>query len=443
MSSRLTISSERNEPVQDNNTVLVPGQTAFPALSVPPQPAGRDESSSTSRFRRITKIPSWVRGRTSEASTSSVPSAPRRNVRDAPRPTQSSFFPAAIQIPPAPSSPPPSLPIHPRASRLSFGVGTVFVEPRRQSASLTGTNPPQYPPLSPSDPRRRSLSSPTLETHRFRHSNTITPRPPIVSSSWDDNKLPSKHHSLPPFGPSTSTTPRSGTSSSASTTTAASSQDYLPHLDDFSLRSGPPPAIPVNEGRTGTIPKLDFVSHFEAITQLNLKMESEELLTAEELGRALKYLFSRYHGVLDSVGEFKAQLDGENAELRAQINALQLQLQNNNAEVLRLKSLLAEHGISGRVSSESTDTVRGPSTLDVRRTTSPSSSHHLSGRVPGSPGPPPTMSLPPIPPLVDQDDFGSASIDVQRYVSRVPPAIPRPALYGDPAQSDNGEPRAI
>jgi len=209
------------------------------------------------------------------------------------------------------------------------------------------------------------------------------------------------------------------------------------------MRSGPPPATSGNEGRTDTIPKLDFVSHFEAMTRLNLKMESEELLTAEELGRALKYLFSRYHGVLDSVGEFKAQLDGENAELRAQIDSLQQQLQNNNAEVLRLKSLLAEHGISGRLSSESTDTVRGPSTLGVRRATSPSSSHHSSGRIPSSPGPPPTMSLPPIPPLLDQDDFGSASIDVQRYVSRVPPAIPRPALYGVSVQSDDGEPRAI
>jgi len=95
--------------------------------------------------------------------------------------------------------------------------------------------------------------------------------------------------------------------------------------------------MPGNDGRTDGIPKPDFVSHFEAITQLNLKMESEELLTAEELGRALKYLFSRYHGVLDSVGEFKAQLDGENAELRAQIFSLRQQLLNNNAEVLRLK----------------------------------------------------------------------------------------------------------
>lgn len=176
------------------------------------------------------------------------------------------------------------------------------------------------------------------------------------------------------------------------------------------------------------------------MTQLNLKMESEELLTAEELGRALKYLFSRYHGVLDSVGEFKARLDGENAELRAQIDALKRQLLDNNAEVLRLKALLTEHGISGRVSSESTDTVRaGPSTVGVRAVSSPSSPLHFSGRVPSSPGPPPTTSLPPLP---DYRNSTSASVDVPRYVPRTPLPISQPTLYEQYTPSDGG-PRAI
>lgn len=237
-----------------------------------------------------------------------------------------------FRISPVPVSPPPSLPVHPRASRLSFGIRNMSAEPRRPSSSLTDANPPL--PVSTSDTRRRSLSSPTLDTHRFRQN---TPRPAVVSSSWDDNKIPSNQYSLPPLGPANAATSQRGTlSSSATTTTATSSQDHLPNLEDSSLRSGPPPA---HERWTGSIPKLDFVSHFEAMTQLNLKMESEELLTAEELGRALKYLFSRYHGVLDSVGEFKARLDGENAELRAQIDALKRQLLDNNAEVLRLKAL--------------------------------------------------------------------------------------------------------
>jgi hypothetical protein len=340
-----------------------------------------------------------------------------------------------FRIPPPPSSPPPPPPMHPRASRLTFGVGTVFSEPRRQLASLTGATPPQNLQLPSSDPRRRSLSSPTVEMHRFRQSNAITPRPAIASSSWDDNKLPYKHYSLPPLVRATPAVSSGGASSSISaTSTAASSQDYLPHFEDPSTRSGTHSTMPGNDGRTDGIPKPDFVSHFEAITQLNLKMESEELLTAEELGRALKYLFSRYHGVLDSVGEFKAQLDGENAELRAQIFSLRQQLLNNNAEVLRLKALLAEHGISGRRSSESTETVRGPSTASVRPPVSSSSSSSSSVRMPGSPGPPPTSSLPPLPPF-DQKD-------AQWYASRVPLPIPHPTLYEHHTPSD-GEPRAI
>lgn len=321
--------------------------------------------------------------------------------------------------------------MHPRASRLSFGVGTIFVE---SSTSPGGTDPPS----SPSDPRRRSISSPGADTRRFRHSNTITPRPPIVSSSWDDDRLPSRHYSLPP---STLTV-----YSNASIPTAALSQENLLNLEDSSTRPGPRPALPKNES-TNTIPKLDFVAHFEAITRLNLKMESEEELTAEELGRALKYLFSRYHGVLDSVGEFKAQLDGENAELRNQIHALQQQLQNNDAEMLRLKSLLAEHGISGRLSSESTETVRGPSTSSSRSATSapatsPRSSHPPSSRVPGDPGPPPTSSLPPLPPVSDKRDSAFTTIDARRYISRVSLHTPPPVLH-DSLPLYDGQPRAI
>ena len=176
-------------------------------------------------------------------------------------------------------------------------------------------------------------------------------------------------------------------------------------------------------------------------------MESEEELTAEELGRALKYLFSRYHGVLDSVGQFKAQLDGENAELRSQIHTLQQQLQHNNAEVLRLKSLLAEHGISGRVSEESTDTVRGPSTSGARpQTSAPASSPRSpppsSARFPGSPGPPPTASLPPLPPASDKRDHGSAFIDARRYISRTPLPITPPAMHSSLPPADS-QPRAI
>ncbi|KIM80604.1 hypothetical protein PILCRDRAFT_9424 [Piloderma croceum F 1598] len=429
MSARFLRPSDRTEPVQDHNGAAS-GQTVFPAISVTTQPPGREESTSTSRFRRITRIPSWVRGRSSETmSASPTPSAPapRRHIRSTPRLTPPS---PATRIPPAPSSPPPSLPMHPRASRLSFGVGTIFAESGRQSTSPVGIDPPS----SPSDPRRRSISSPGADTRRFRHSNTITPRPPIVSSSWDDNRLPSKHYSLPP-----------STLSNASTPVAASSQDHLFNLEDSS-RPGPRPALPRSES-TNTLPKLDFVAHFEAITQLNLKMESEEELTAEELGRALKYLFSRYHGVLDSVGEFKAHLDGENAELRNQIHALQQQLQNNDAEMLRLKSLLAEHGISGRLSSESTETVRGPSTSSSRSATSapvnsPRSPHPPSSRVPGSPGPPPTSSLPPLPTVSDKRDSAFTTIDARRYISRVPLPTTPPALHDSLPLSD-GQPRAI
>lgn len=87
-------------------------------------------------------------------------------------------------------------------------------------------------------------------------------------------------------------------------------------------------------------------------------MESGEHLTAEELSRGLKYLFSRYHGVLDSVGAFKAQLDEENAGLRAHISLLQQQLQSNDAQLLKLRSLLADNGINARLSSDSCNTVR-------------------------------------------------------------------------------------
>lgn len=259
-----------------------------------------------------------------------------------------------------------------------------------------------------------------------------------MSSSWDDDRLPSKHYSLPP---STLTV-----YSNASIPTAASSQENLLNLEDSSTQPGPRPALPKNES-ANTIPKLDFVAHFEAITRLNLKMESEEELTAEELGRALKYLFSRYHGVLDSVGEFKAQLDGENAELRNQIHALQQQLQNNDAEMLRLKSLLAEHGISGRLSSESTETVRGPSTSSGRSATSapvtsPRSSHPPSSRVPGDPGPPPTSSLPPLPPVSDKRDSAFTTIDARRYISRVSLHTPPPVLH-DSLPLYDGQPRAI
>ena len=213
-------------------------------------------------------------------------------------------------------------------------------------------------------------------------------------------------------------------------------------LDHPTTPSGRRRTVPGIESRTDTISKLDFVSHFEAITQLNLKMESEEELTAEELGRALKYLFSRYHGVLDSVGEFKAQLDGENAELRAQINDLQQQLQDNNAEVRRLKSLLADHGISGRLSSESTDTVRGPSTSAARSAVSPLSPLLPPSRRPGSPGPPPKMALPPLPPFPSKADPNPALIDAQRYLSRAPLPPAPPVEYEQFPPSDS-EPRAI
>jgi hypothetical protein len=86
MSARFLRPSERTEPVQDHNGAS--GQTVFPAISVPTQPPGREESISTSRFRRITRIPSWVRGRSSETMpTSSTPSAlaPRRHIRSTPR----------------------------------------------------------------------------------------------------------------------------------------------------------------------------------------------------------------------------------------------------------------------------------------------------------------------------------------------------------------------
>jgi hypothetical protein len=121
---------------------------------------------------------------------------------------------------------------------------------------------------------------------------------------------------------------------------------------------------------------------------------------------------------------------------------LQQQLQNNNAEMQRLKSLLADHGISGRLSSESTDTVRGPPTLGARSATSPRSPLLSPSRLPGSPGPPPKTALPPLPPLSDQRDAGPAPIDGQRYVSRLSLPITPPTMYEYPPTSD-GQPRAI
>lgn len=201
-----------------------------------------------------------------------------------------------LRIPPAPALPPPPPPIHPLASRLTLGVG-VFKGRNRTSVNLSA-GPNDYPEssLSVPNPRRRSVSSPSPQT----------PRPP--------------HY-----------TPRSETQSS---------------------RLG-------GDSNSATISKLDLISHFESITQLNLKMESGEELTAEDLGRALRYLFSRYHGVLDSVAVFKAQLEEENAELRTRVDTLQQKLRISDTEVSRLRSLLAHYDVSHRLSSESASTVQG------------------------------------------------------------------------------------
>jgi hypothetical protein len=126
---------------------------------------------------------------------------------------------------------------------------------------------------------------------------------------------------------------------------------------------------------------------------------------------------------------------------------LQQQLHHYDTELLKLKSLLVEHGISNRLSSESTKTVRGPSTSNFHSPTSvpmtsPRSSYAPLSRVSGSPGPPPTSSLPPLPPVSDKRDPAFTTVDVQRYTSRVPlPATP-PALH-NPLPPSDGQPRAI
>lgn len=158
-------------------------------------------------------------------------------------------------------------------------------------------------------------------------------RPPTISSSYGQEEQ-NKRHSLPYGFANESHVRAPGLPAGSYDTNLDLDFERDESTASYSART-------LNDDQNSapktSIPKLDFVSHFESITQLNLKLESGDELTAEELGRGLKYLFSRYHGVLDSVGVFKARLDEENSDLRAQITELKGQLRDNDAEVGRLR----------------------------------------------------------------------------------------------------------
>lgn len=208
------------------------------------------------------------------------------------------------------------------------------------------------------------------------------------------------------------------------------SQKRAQSVNEISPQRSPSAPRPSSAVDLGSVSKLDFISHFEAITQLNLKMESGSGsdLSAQELSLALKYLFGRYHGVLDSVGVFRMQLEGENVNLRKRVAMLERQHQSDNPEILRLRSLLDQHGISWRLSSESSTTVKDIHDSAGEVATSPVSPQSLSAREqrPSSesslpPFPPPNIPLPPTPPTESTVVDGVPTFsDAQLYLSVAP-----------------------
>ena len=276
-------------------------------------------------------------------------------------------------------------------------------------------------PIDPSvlqEQRRRSLSSPqilTSQTQKPPTSGGLVPRSAVITHSWGELDTDASDQGkeeggnvitiqVPP-APKSDSIPNPP----ESPTTMAYRQlgTILQGSTSWELLNGE------DSCSSSILPTK--LTQFESVTQLNLKLGAGEELTVEELMLGMKQAFSRYYGVLDTIAELKKHYEGENEGLRAKVKVMEEQKRQDDAELNRLRALLAD-------TRDSKDRRPRPYTANAKTDLPTSTSWQTDSRPPKAsnalarssstrvtsrpsltltldPGPPPAGPLPPLPPL--------------------------------------------